>query len=402
MDFNKVIAFIREHHLSSGFIPLHAPVFNGREKEYLLETIDSTFVSSVGAFVDRFEEQMAAITATKRAVATVNGTAALQVALQLAGVQRSDEVITQALTFVATANAIAYNGAEPIFLDVDFDTMGLSPQAVAAFLEEYGDLREGGCYNKRSGRRLAACMPMHTFGFPVHIEELIRICRQWRIPVVEDAAEALGSLYKGKPCGSFGQMGTFSFNGNKIVTCGGGGAIVTQEDELGNQAKHLTTTAKAPHQWEYAHDALGYNFRMTDLQAAIGIVQLTRVDAWNRQRRQNADYLSAHLAEVPGVETPAVRPGATHVFHQYTVGLSDRAHTIDALTAAGIGYGIYYPIPIHKQEIYLARGYDVTLPVAEAASERVLSLPVHPALSEADLAQVVGVLRATSVAPVSV
>lgn len=288
MDFNKVIAFIREHHLSSGFIPLHAPVFNGREKEYLLETIDSTFVSSVGAFVDRFEEQMAAITATKRAVATVNGTAALQVALQLAGVQRSDEVITQALTFVATANAIAYNGAEPIFLDVDFDTMGLSPQAVAAFLEEYGDLREGGCYNKRSGRRLAACMPMHTFGFPVHIEELIRICRQWRIPVVEDAAEALGSLYKGKPCGSFGQMGTFSFNGNKIVTCGGGGAIVTQEDELGNQAKHLTTTAKAPHQWEYAHDALGYNFRMPNVNAALACAQLEQLEGFLENKRSTA------------------------------------------------------------------------------------------------------------------
>ncbi len=275
--------------MTKDFIPLHEPRFRGNEKTYLLDTIDSTFVSSVGAYVDRFEEQMQNITKAQKAVAVVNGTAALQVALRLAGVQKGDEVITQALTFVATANAIAYNNATPIFLDVDLDTMGLSPKAVGQFLEEYGELRDDGCYNKTTGNRIAACLPMHTFGFPVHLDELLTICNKRNIPVVEDAAESLGSYYKGQHTGTLGLMGAFSFNGNKIVTSGGGGAIVSNNENLGDKAKYLTTTAKKPHPYEFYHDELGYNYRMPNLNAALACAQLEMLEQYLEEKRDLAE-----------------------------------------------------------------------------------------------------------------
>jgi aminotransferase in exopolysaccharide biosynthesis len=287
-DFKSSIAFIKELFDSKEFIPLHVPIFLGKEKEYVNQTIDSTFVSSVGAFVDQFEHSMAQISNTQKAVAVVNGTVGLQVALRLAGVSSGDEVITQALTFVATANAIAYNNAHPLFIDVDLDTMGLSPQAVEAFLTEFGETREKGCYNKKTGRKIAACVPMHTFGFPVHLDELIAVCSKWNIPIVEDAAESLGSEYKGKPTGSFGRLGVFSFNGNKIVTCGGGGAIVTNDLSLGEKGKYLTTTAKIPHPYEYVHDELGHNYRMPNLNAALACAQLEQLDHFVANKRATA------------------------------------------------------------------------------------------------------------------
>lgn len=287
-EIRDTIAFIRDYYCTREFIPLHAPRFCGNEKKYLLETIDSTFVSSVGAYVDEFEKMMQAITHTKRAVALVNGTSGLQVALRLVGVRSGDEVLTQALTFVATANAISYNNAKPVFLDVDRDTMGLSPKAVAEFLEQYGEVRAGVCVNKRTGNKIAACVPMHTFGFPVRIAELSEICEKWKIPLIEDAAEALGSSYKGDPMGSFGELGVFSFNGNKIVTSGGGGAVVTKNDELGKKAKYLTTTAKRPHSYEYFHDELGFNFRMPNLNAALACAQLEVLETFLQKKRMLA------------------------------------------------------------------------------------------------------------------
>ncbi len=286
--FNDVVNFIKSQFPNRDFIPLHEPRFIGNEKKYLLDTIDSTFVSSVGAYVDKFENMMQDITKTKKAVAVVNGTAGIQVALRLIGVKSGDEVLTQALTFVATANAIAYNQAKPVFLDVDRDTMGLSPDAIQNFLEEYGDLREDGCYNKKTGNRIAACLPMHTFGFPVRIDEIIKICSLWKIPVVEDAAESLGSEYKGQQTGSFGEVGVFSFNGNKIVTSGGGGAIVTNNTALGIRAKYLTTTAKQPHAYEYVHDSLGYNYRMPNLNAALACAQLEKLNWFLEKKRELA------------------------------------------------------------------------------------------------------------------
>jgi len=296
-QINDTIKFIQDIYKTKAIIPLHAPTFIGNEKKYLLETIDSTFVSSVGPYVDQFEVMMTKISDTKRAVAVVNGTAGIQVALRLVGVKEGDEVITQALTFVATANAIAYNGATPVFLDVDLDTMGLSPKAVTQFLEECCDLREEGCFNKKTGNKIGACLPMHTFGFPVHLDELKVICDAWKIPIVEDAAESLGSEYKKQPTGSIGEMGVFSFNGNKIVTCGGGGAIVTNDNELGIKGKHLTTTAKVDHSYEFVHDELGYNFRMPNLNAALACAQLEQLEGFLENKRILAKEYHSFFAD---------------------------------------------------------------------------------------------------------
>ena len=293
----EIISFIRDKFKSEDFIPLHVPTFNGNEKKYLNECIDSTYVSSVGPFVDKFEELMNTITQTKKTTAVVNGTAGLQVALRLVGVEKDTEVITQALTFVATANAIVYNNAHPVFLDVDIDTMGLSPKAVRIFLEEFGELRENGCYNKKTGRKIAACMPMHTFGFPVHLDELIKVCKDWKIPLIEDAAESLGSEYKGRPTGSFGEVGVFSFNGNKIVTSGGGGAIVTNNFKFGERAKFLTTTAKEPHSFEYVHNELGYNYRMPNVNAALACAQLEQLSRFLESKRNLAKEYQGFFKE---------------------------------------------------------------------------------------------------------
>jgi perosamine synthetase len=291
--FDKIISFIQDRFSTKDFIPLHAPIFPGNERKYVLDSIDTTFVSSVGSYVDMSEKIMSEICQTKKAIAVVNGTAGLQIALKLAGVQSGDEVITQALSFVATANAITYTGAEPIFLDVDYDTMGLSPNSVSDFLEEFAELRDNIAYNKKTGKRIGACVPMHTFGFPVHLDELLEVCKKWNIPLVEDAAESLGSYYKGTHTGSFGKLGVFSFNGNKIVTCGGGGMIVTNEESLGILGKHLTTTAKVPHPYEYVHDCVGYNFRLPNLNAAMLCGQLEQLNDFLVKKRELAnDYIS--------------------------------------------------------------------------------------------------------------
>lgn len=294
----NTVQFIRDYYSSNDVIPLHEPRFTGNEKKYVTDAIDSTFVSSVGAYADKFEEMMAQISQTQRAVAVVNGTAALQVALRLAGVKKGDEVLTQALTFVATANAIVYNGAEPVFLDVDRETMGLSPKAVETFLEEFGELRDDGCYNKKTGNRIAACLPMHTFGFPVHLNELMDVCEKWNIPIVEDAAESIGSTYHDKPTGSFGKFGIFSFNGNKIVTAGGGGAIVTNDKEAGEFAKYLTTTAKKSHKYEYVHDEIGYNYRMPNLNAALICAQLEQLDNFIELKRNLAHEYAIFFSDL--------------------------------------------------------------------------------------------------------
>lgn len=322
MNTQTIIDFIRSQHSSTDFVPLHAPSFTGNEKAYLLDTIDSTFVSSVGAYVDRFEGMLVTLTNTQKAVAVVNGTAALQVALKLAGVAPGEEVLTQALTFVATANAIAYNRAHPVFLDVDLDTMGLSPEALEAFLQQYGERRDDGTYNKLSQRRIAACLPMYTFGFMARMDGIVRVCKSWDIPIVEDAAEALGSSYEGTPAGSFGELGTFSFNGNKIITCGGGGAIVTNNEQLGVKGKHLTTTAKKPHAWEYVHDELGYNFRMPNLNAALVCAQLEQLDAKKKAKKQLFHAYESYFSEI-GVELKPIPMGTEWNYWLMSVQLND-------------------------------------------------------------------------------
>jgi perosamine synthetase len=259
------------------FIPLHRPIFKGNERQYLVDCIDSNFVSSVGAKVTEFEQRIAAFTGAKFAVATVNGTAALHVALQLAGVRQGDEVLSQALTFIATCNALSYAGAHPVFVDVDLDTLGLSPEALRRWLSANAEMRAGQAYNRGTGRRIAACVPMHTFGFPLRIAEVVAVCDEWNIPVVEDAAESLGSYVGGRHTGTFGKLATLSFNGNKVITTGGGGMIITDDEALAKRAKHITTTAKIPHPYEFVHDEVGYNYRLPNLNAALGCAQMERL-----------------------------------------------------------------------------------------------------------------------------
>ena len=297
MHFEREIGFIRSQFAGQDFIPLHEPRFVGSEKSYVNEAIDSTFVSSVGTFVDQVETSIAEATGTAKAVAVVNGTAALQVSLRLVGVIKGDEVITQALTFIATSNAIAYNGAHPVFIDVDLDTMGLSPKALEIFLESNCEIREGVCINKNSGRVIRACIPMHTFGFMIHMDELKYVCSKWKITIVEDAAEALGSSYKGQPAGSFGKLSALSFNGNKIITAGGGGAIASNDIDLASKAKYLTTTAKVPHSWDYYHDELGYNFRMPNLNAALLCGQFEKLNSFIQKKRNLAMAYAEFFAE---------------------------------------------------------------------------------------------------------
>ncbi len=285
--YKSIIPFIRNiFKIEKDFIPLHEPRFIGNERKYVLDAIDSTFVSSVGAYVDKFEQMMCSITGAKHAVALVNGTNALHLALLLANVRPNDEVLTQPLTFIATANAISYCNATPHFVDVDKETLGMSPSLLKEHLREIAVLRNGKCYNKNTNKRISACVPMHTFGLPLYIDEIVTICNQYNIPVIEDAAESLGSYYKNKHTGTFGLLGVFSFNGNKTVTSGGGGAIVTNDERLAKKAKHLSTQAKKPHKWEYNHDEIGFNYRMPNLNAALACAQLEQLDYYVKNKRE--------------------------------------------------------------------------------------------------------------------
>ena len=295
--YSDFIEFVRQvFHQPEGNIFLHEPCFIGNEKKYLNECIDSTFVSSVGKFVDRFEEMVAEYTGAWKAVVCVNGTNALHMAMLLAGVEAGDEVLTQPLTFIATANAIRYIGAKPVFLDVDRDTMGLSPLKMEEWLKENAEVQSGECINKYTGRRIKACVPMHTFGHPVHLDELVELCEKYHIRLVEDAAESLGSFYKGRHTGTIGKVGLISFNGNKTITTGGGGMLLFMDEELGKYAKHLTTQAKVPHRWEFVHDHVGYNYRMPNINAALGCAQMEHLQEFVDNKRelafQYADFFS--------------------------------------------------------------------------------------------------------------
>jgi aminotransferase in exopolysaccharide biosynthesis len=286
---NHLIQFVRDYYRTNDAIPLHAPVFGQQEKDYVLDTLESTFVSSVGQYVDRLENDIAAYTRSSAAVATVNGTSALHTALQLVGVSRSDLVLTQPLTFVATCNAISYCGAEPVFIDIDRNTLGLSPSALSAWLQEHAFVDdEKTCRLSQTQQKITACVPMHTFGHPVDINGVKHICDAWRIPLVEDAAESLGSLYHGEHTGTFGAAGILSFNGNKIMTTGGGGMILC-DSTFEKKARHLTTTAKVSHPYEYFHDQIGYNYRMPNLNAALGCAQLERLETFISEKRKLAE-----------------------------------------------------------------------------------------------------------------
>ena len=299
MNTLSIVQFIRStFDEPAAFIPLHDPRFTGNEKRYLNECIDSNFVSSVGEFVGRFEKMCAEYVGAKYAVAAMNGTSALHIALLTAGVNPADEVITQSLTFIATANAISYTGASPVFVDVDRETMGLSPSRMEEFLYSNAIMKDDGfCYDKITDRRISACVPMHTFGHPVKLKELAALCDKYNIALIEDAAESIGSTYHGKQTGTFGKAGVFSFNGNKIITTGGGGMIVTDDEAIAKRAKHITTQAKVPHRWEFVHDEIGYNYRLTNINAALGCAQMESLPVYLQLKRELAKAYEAFFAD---------------------------------------------------------------------------------------------------------
>lgn len=312
IDYQQMTDFIRSVYPNRDFIALHEPIFQGNEKKYVLDCIDSTFVSSVGKYVDRFEDMVREYTGANFAIATVNGTAALHMALFLAGVQREDLVITQPLTFIATCNAISYSGAESVFIDIDKNTLGLSTNALENWLSENASVEksidgvaskpDSVCIHKQSGRRISACVPMHTFGHPCEIDSIIEICNRYQIKVIEDSAESIGSYFKGKHTGTFGLLGILSFNGNKTITTGGGGMILTNDKELALKAKHLTTQAKKPHPWKFEHDHIGYNYRLPNINAALGCAQMENLTQILKDKRNTANLYKDFFSSIPEIK----------------------------------------------------------------------------------------------------
>ncbi|WII71830.1 LegC family aminotransferase [Bdellovibrio sp. 22V] len=373
--FSDVIGFIKELYGNEQFIPLHAPVFKGNEKKYVNEAIDSTFVSSVGAFVDRFEVEFAKYVGAKKAVVTGNGTSALHAALHLLGVSNDDEVVTQALTFVATPNAISYCGAHPIFLDSDEDTLGLSPSSLEQFLSDCAEIRDGVCYNKKTNRRIRACMPMHVFGHPVKIRDIVKICDAFCIPVLEDAAESLGSVYDGVHTGLYGRIGVFSFNGNKIITSGGGGMIVTNDEALGKRAKHLTTTAKVPHAWEFYHDEIGFNYRMPNLNAALVFGQLEQLPSFILNKRETAEIYKNYFSK-KGIQFFSEPQLAKSNYWLNAILLKDRSERdlfLQETNQNGIMtrpiWNLMPDLPMYKS------AYTGDLTVARSLGDRIVNIP---------------------------
>jgi len=376
--FLKIIEFIRDlYDQPSGSIALHEPVFAGNEKKYLDECVDSTFVSSVGAYVDKFESDMATYTGAKKAVACVNGTNALYLALKLVGVDYDHEVITQPLTFIATANAIVYCGAQPIFIDVDLDTMGLSSKALSDFLSynTYYNAETQKQTNKFTQKPISACLPMHTFGHPARIDEIVEICNQFHIPVVEDAAESVGTFYKGSHTGTYGTIGVLSFNGNKIITTGGGGMLLFRNEDLAQKAKHLTTQAKVPHPWEYVHDEIGYNFRMPNINAALGLAQLEQLEKFVSIKRNIAKDYHKFFAEteISFIDEPE---NARSNYWLNSILLRDQPERDELLRFANSSGIMMRPIWQLMHHLKMFRNcYSEKTPNAEYLAQRLVNLP---------------------------
>ncbi|MDD4975468.1 MAG: LegC family aminotransferase [Bacteriovorax sp.] len=365
-------------------ISLHEPSFIGNEWNYVKECIDTGWVSSVGKFVDRIEKQLVDYTGVKHAIAVVNGTAALHVSLILVGVEKNDEVLVPSLTFIATANAVSYCGAIPHFVDSDESTLGLAPHKLGAYLKEIAEVRNGSCFNKKTGRRIKAVVPMHTFGHPVDMDPLVEICNQYKIEIVEDAAESLGSYYKGKHTGHLGKISALSFNGNKIVTTGGGGAILTNDDALGKLAKHLTTTAKVPHQWAYSHDQIGFNYRMPNINAALGCAQLESLPGYILNKRKLAENYRKAFANIEGIRF-FTEPTFAKSNYWLNVLLLDkkfvgeRESLLEATNKSGIMTRPVWTL-MHELEIYKSCPKMDDLSSAKNIAECLINIPSSPGL----------------------
>jgi perosamine synthetase len=359
-------------------VALHEPCFNGNEWRYLKDCLDSTFVSSVGKFVERFESELARYTGARHAVAVVNGTAALHIALKLAGVQPADEVLIPALTFVATANAVTYCGAMPHFVDCDEANLGMSAAALREHLQSVAELRHGGCVNTITGRRICALVPMHTFGHPVDLDGLLRVAHDFKLTLIEDAAESLGSFYCGRHTGTFGAMGALSFNGNKTITTGGGGAILTNDEGLARRAKHITTTAKLPHRWAYEHDEIGYNYRMPNINAALGCAQLEQMPDFLSAKRRLFGVYSDVFEDIQGLRLVGEPPGSVSNFWLHTLRLDEADKQLrDAILVATNDAG-YMTRPawslMHKLQ-HFADCPSAPVPIAESLERRLINIP---------------------------
>ncbi len=357
---------------------LHEPVFRGREWEYLKDCLDTTLVSSVGPYVDRIERTLEEITGAKRAVAVVNGTAALHVCLLLAGVRAEDEVLIPSLTFVATANAVMYCSAIPHLVDVDEATLGVDPAKLADHLRTASEMRGGECRNRATGRRIKALMPMHAFGHPVDLDPLLKVCAEYGLVMIEDAAEALGSRYRGRHVGQSGMLSALSFNGNKIVTTGGGGAVLTNDEGLGKEAKHLTTTAKLPHKWAFFHDRVGYNYRMPNLNAALGCAQLEQLPGFLAAKRRLADRYMQAFSGFSGVEVFREKDFATSNYWLNGLLLAEknsglRDETLALGDSAGIALRAAW-VPMHRLPMY-SNCPRMDLQLSESIERRLISLP---------------------------
>lgn len=368
-----------------GMIALHEPEFTGKESELVQDCLDSTFVSSVGKYVDQFEVMLAEYTGAKHVVAVVNGTAALHIALKLAGVQPEEEVLVPALSFVATANAVAHCGAVPHFVDSNLDTMGMCPAALAEYLAAIAELTPQGVRNRHTGRRIAAIVPMHTYGHPVDMLSLMEVANRYKLPVVEDAAESLGSTHRGQHTGTFGKLGTFSFNGNKIITTGGGGAILTNYAELARHAKHLTTTAKRPHRWEFFHDEVAWNYRLPNLNAALGCAQMGRLRDFLVRKRELANRYQTAFSRLAGIRFMVEPEQSLGNYWLNTVrlevaDLNIRDKVLAAANAAGYQCRPTWTL-LHKLPMFAGCSRS-PLPVAEGLEASLINLPSSAKLAE--------------------
>jgi aminotransferase in exopolysaccharide biosynthesis len=373
---NEIVSFVRAtFDKPKEFIPLHEPRFRGNEKKYLNDCIDSTFVSSVGEYVNRFEDLMCSITGSKYAIATTNGTSALHIAILLADVLPGDEVLTQSLSFVATCNAINYAGAKAHFVDVDKDSLSLSPTILKEHLASVAEMKDGFCFNRKNGNRIKACIPMHTFGMPARINEIKEICDEYNITLIEDAAESLGSYNNKQHTGTVGLIGTFSFNGNKIVTCGGGGALVTNDKDLALKAKHLTTTAKVNHPWEYIHDEVGFNYRMPNINAALMNAQLEQLEGFLKNKRELAEKYIAFFKNLE-IKFISEREGTTSNYWLNAIQLESREERDSFLKQTNEKGIMTRPLwrPLNELVMY-SDSFSSDLTNANYLADRVINIP---------------------------
>ena len=384
-SISSIVKGIKDVLPQKEFIALHEPLFAGNENKYVKECIDTAWVSSVGKYVDLFEEKLAEYCGVKRAVAVVNGTSALHVCLLLSGVKANDEVLVPALTFIATANAVSYCGAIPHFVDSAYNTLGIDPVALNRYLGEITVFRDGECFNRHTGRRISAVVPMHTFGHPVDMDAIQSICDKYHLALIEDAAESIGSFYKGRHTGNFGRIAAMSFNGNKTITTGGGGAVLTNDEELGALAKHLTTQAKVPHRWEFAHDMIGYNYRMPNINAALGCAQLETLPVFIEKKRELAKKYAEALAGISGISFFQEPEFAESNYWLNAILLdkdyaAERDNLLEALNNAGIMsrpiWNLMYTMPMFED------CPRMECPAAEDIGRRLINIPSSVVLGE--------------------